>query len=299
MKDITTYVDANLARLLTAQKRQQLVERSNGLFIWIATAHLKLKEADGPGAVEATLKSLLTRGEGGDINQVYTGVIRRLLREKSLGVIRKVMGTILILFEPVSTEALAKLTNIEPAELENIVVSMRSVFRVENVVEFLHPTFREYLLGEHNSDMPFDSTAIQSSVAISVLQTLQADLKQDICGICKPNEPYPDNADVLDLDERLDRVWSSSPALSYSIRYWGSHTAPVVANEHAAKELQTFLETGILYLIELMSLMGQMNLIRNFEEVRKGYQQSDGSEVEVSLPAACSIELTIFLLAVS
>ena len=286
LEDITTYVNAHLTRLLTTTERQQLVERSNGLFIWIATARLELMQADDPDAVDETLQSLLTRGEGGDINQIYTGIIRRLLRTRSIGVIRKVIGIILTLFEPVSTEALAKLTDIALPELQRIVVSMQSVFRVESVVEFLHPTFREYLLGEHNSDMPFDSTAMQSSLAVSVLQTLRDDLKEDICGICKPDEPYPNNADVFDLDERLHQIWSSSPALSYSIKYWGAHTTFVIINEKVANALRTFLKTGILYLIELLSLTGQIHLIRNFEEVRRSYQQSDAFEVEVSLPAA-------------
>ena len=285
LEDIRTYVGAHLAHLLTTLQCQQLVERSNGLFIWIATAHLELQQVQGPDGVETTLNSLLTRGEGGNMNQVYAGIIRRLLRERSHVVIRKVMGTLLTLFEPVSTEALAKLTNIAPIELARIVVSMQSVFRVENVVEFLHPTFREYLVSAHNSDMPFESTTMQSSLAVSILDTLQTDLKEDICGIDRPDEPFPKNVDVLDLDECLQRVWDVSPALPYAVRYWGSHIAPVVADENVAKVLQTFLETQILHLVELLSLVGEIPLIRNFEEVRRGLerQRSDTTAAEVSL----------------
>ncbi|CCA76781.1 hypothetical protein PIIN_11899 [Serendipita indica DSM 11827] len=83
LDDIRTYVDMHLVNLLTEPQRWQIVERSNGLFIWITTAHLELRQAQGPAAVGTTLKSLLTRGKGGDINQVYASILRRLRREPS------------------------------------------------------------------------------------------------------------------------------------------------------------------------------------------------------------------------
>ncbi|CCA76483.1 related to WD-40 repeat-containing protein-Laccaria bicolor [Serendipita indica DSM 11827] len=283
LDDIRAYVDVHLVDLLTEPQRWQIVKRSNGLFIWITTAHLELRQAQGPAAVGATLKSLLTRGEGGDINQVYTSILRRLRREPSSGSIHKVMGTILTLFEPVSTEALEEITGIADSELRLILGSMQSVFRVKSVVEFLHPTFREYLLSPYNVDMPFDSTAMQSDLAISVLTVLQKDLKEDICGISVPNEPYPRNTDVMDLDERLERLWTSCPALPYAAKYWGYHASTVVMEEHVVQPLRRFLESQILYLVELLSLMGHMHLIRNFEEIRRSCaQQRFGDEVEVS-----------------
>ncbi|CCA76716.1 hypothetical protein PIIN_10704 [Serendipita indica DSM 11827] len=283
LDDIRAYVDVHLVDLLTEPQRSQIVERSNGLFIWITTAHLELQQAQGPAAVGTTLKSLLTRGEGGDINQVYTNILRRLRREPSSGSIHKVMGTILTLFEPVSTKALEEMTGIADSELRLILRSMQSVFRVERVVEFLHPTFREYLLSPYNVDMPFDSTSIQSDLAISVLTVLQKDLKEDICGISVPNEPYPRNADVMDLDKRLERLWTSFPALRYAAKYWGYHASTVVMEEHVVRPLRMFLESQILYLVELLSLMGHIHLIRNFEEIRQSCaHQRFSDELEVS-----------------
>ncbi|CAG7852866.1 Vegetative incompatibility protein HET-E-1, partial [Serendipita indica DSM 11827] len=282
LDDIRAYVDVHLVKLLTEPQRRQIVERSNGLFIWITTAHLELRRAQGPDALGATLTSLLTRGEGGDINQVYTSILRRLRREPSSGTIHKIMGTLLTLFEPVSTEVLGKMTGIIDSELEPILESMQSIFRVETVVEFLHPTFREYLLSRHNVDMPFESTAMQSGLAVSVLTVLQEDLKEDICGISLPNEPYPKNADVVDLDGRLEQLWARCPALPYAAKYWGYHASTVVTEKHVLQLLQRFLESQILHLVELLSLMGHMHLIRNFEEIRRSCEyQGLGDEVEV------------------
>ncbi|CAG7851405.1 Vegetative incompatibility protein HET-E-1 [Serendipita indica DSM 11827] len=282
LDDIRAYVDVHLGKLLTAPQRQQIVERSNGLFIWITTAHLELRGAHGPDALGATLRSLLTRGEGGDINQVYTSILRRLRRETSSGTIHKIMGTLLTLFEPVSTEALGEMTGIADSELEPILESMQSVFRVDTVVEFLHPTFQEYLLGPHNVDMPFKSTAMQSDLAVSILKVLQEDLKEDICGVSLPNKPYPKNADIVDLDKRLEQLWARSPALPYAAKYWGYHVSTVVTDGHVAQMLRRFLASQILYLVELLSLMDHVHLIRNFEEIRRSCEyQGLGDEFEV------------------
>ncbi|CAG7853267.1 SubName: Full=Related to WD-40 repeat-containing protein-Laccaria bicolor {ECO:0000313/EMBL:CCA76483.1} [Serendipita indica DSM 11827] len=162
LDDIRAYVDVHLVDLLTEPQRWQIVKRSNGLFIWITTAHLELRQAQGPAAVGATLKSLLTRGEGGDINQVYTSILRRLRREPSSGTIQD-YGHYPNLVRAVSTEVW-RITGIADSELEPILGSMQSVFRVKTVVEFLHPTFREYLLSPYNVDMPFESTAMQSDL---------------------------------------------------------------------------------------------------------------------------------------
>ncbi|CAG7848121.1 Vegetative incompatibility protein HET-E-1 [Serendipita indica DSM 11827] len=281
LDDIRAYVDVHLGKLLTAPQRQQIVERSNGLFIWITTAHLELRGAHGPDALGATLRSLLTRGKGGDINQVYTSILRRLRRETSSGTIHKIMGTLLTLFEPVSMETLGEMTGIADSELEPILGSMQSVFRVESVVEFLHPTFREYLLSPYNVDMPFDSTAMQSDLATSVLRVLQKGLKEDICGISVPNEPYPRNTDVTDLDKRLEQLWARFPALPYAAKYWGYHVSTVVTDGHVAQMLRRFLASQILYLVELLSLMDHVHLIRNFEEIRRSCEyQGLGDEVE-------------------
>lgn len=272
VNDIKAYVDAHLTKLLNPADRQQLVERSNGLFIWITTAHLELEQAQDPHAIDTTLKTLLNRGEGEDLNQVYANILRRVIRERSLEVIRKVIGTILTLFEPVSTEALARLTDITHPQLEKILLSMESVFRVGSVIEFLHPTFREYLVSTSNTIMPLEVTTVQSNLAVSVLRVLQGELKEDICAIRQPDEAHPNNRDILDLDERLQQLWDKFPALSYSVRYWGSHVAPFVTNRSVTKELRMLLTTHILHLIELLSLMGQIHLFRSFQEVRKGFE---------------------------
>ncbi|CCA77565.1 hypothetical protein PIIN_11542 [Serendipita indica DSM 11827] len=170
-----------------------------------------------------------------------------------------------------------------PGDLEPMIMSMRSILRAEHVVEFLHPTFQEYLLSPHNVDMPFESIAMHSDVTISVLKVLQEDLKEDICGISLPNEPYPKNADVMDLDKRLERLWTSCPALPYAAKYWGYHVSTAVTEKQVAQMLRRFLESRIFYLVELLSLMGRLHLIRNFEEIRRSCEyQGLGDEVEVS-----------------
>ncbi|CCA74584.1 hypothetical protein PIIN_08536 [Serendipita indica DSM 11827] len=281
--ELVAYTATHTGGILTAAERQQLVEHSNGLFIWIQIAVSELQQADGPDAVQITLANLLNSGEPGDINQIYSTIIRRILQKTSPDIISKVIGTVLTLFEPVSTKVLAEFIDIALLDLEQILMSMKSLFHVDSVVKFLHPTFRSYLLTGQNLEMSFDLTVVQSILSVSMLNILKSGLKQDICQISKLDAPYPNNKDVPELGERLLRVWSSSPALEYTIRYWGYHTRPIVTNKDVAKVLQTLLETCMLYLVELLSLMDQIYLIQNLEEIRKGFEDQQLYPPEVEL----------------
>ncbi|CAG7853322.1 SubName: Full=Uncharacterized protein {ECO:0000313/EMBL:CCA73458.1} [Serendipita indica DSM 11827] len=269
VEDIRIYVENHFTGLLTRSERQQLVDKANGLFIWVATARLELEQVDGPDARVRTLTSLISRGEGGDINHLYARILRRLSQETSLDKVKKIIGTISILLEPVSIRVLSKLISIDPDDLEPIISSMRSVLRAENVVEFLHPTFHEYLHSSRNEELRVDAGVYHSDVARTALEVLQADLRQDVCNISIPDHRYPDNNDVSDLEGRLNALWTHSPALLYSARYWSAHVIAGISREEVMVHLGSFLRNSMLYFIELLSLIGKLVWIKNFEDVRR------------------------------
>ncbi|CAG8627214.1 13256_t:CDS:2, partial [Acaulospora colombiana] len=103
MTDITSYVDHHLTKLLSSGYRQQIVRQSNGLFIWVSTARFELElAADNPAQFEATLDSLLSRSAGGDLQNLYLGILNRVLRGRFKELICRILGTLAILYEPVS-----------------------------------------------------------------------------------------------------------------------------------------------------------------------------------------------------
>ncbi|CAG7853501.1 Vegetative incompatibility protein HET-E-1 [Serendipita indica DSM 11827] len=106
---------------------------------------------------------------------------------------------------------------------------------------------------------------MQSDLAVSILKVLGGSEGGHLRHFL-PNKPYPKNADIVDLDKRLEQLWAGSPALPYAAKYWGYHV----------------FKSQILYLVELLSLMDHVHLIRNFEEIRRSCEcQGLGDEVEV------------------
>ncbi|CAG8694534.1 1288_t:CDS:2, partial [Acaulospora colombiana] len=259
MTDIMSYVDHHLTNLLSSRYRQRIVTQSNGLFIWVSTARFELElAADNPAQFKSTLDSLLSRGAGGDLQNLYLGVINRVLRGELKDLIGRILGTLAILHEPVSITSLGRLMNANDEDVEFIVKSMRSVFRSDDIIEFLHPTFREYLHDIQGTGTIPDAYTSHIDLALNSLGTLQHDLKRDICHIDRPELPFPDNEEVVDLDDRLSALWQSSPSLLYSSQYWALHASQAIQDGSVIQSLDIFLETKLLNLVELSSLTGHL-----------------------------------------
>ncbi|PVF91789.1 WD40 repeat-like protein [Serendipita vermifera] len=267
--DITSYVNHHLTNLLSRKYREQLVTQSNGLFIWVSTARFELELADNPAQFESTLNTLLSRGAGGDLYTLYQGVLNRVLRGRLKDLICRVLATLAILYEPVSITSLGRLLNTNDEDLELVVKSMRSVFRVVDTIEFLHPTFVEYLNSIQGKGTIPDACISHTDLALSTLGTLQQDLKRDICNIDVSEVPFPDKKDIVDLDERLQALWQQSPSLFYSSQYWALHVAQAIQNTFVVQRLGIFLDTKVLNLIELWSLTSNLLRIQDVLELQR------------------------------
>ncbi|PVF91598.1 WD40 repeat-like protein [Serendipita vermifera] len=284
MVDIASYVNHHLTSLLSSKRRDQLVTQSNGLFIWVSTARFELElAADNPTQFESTFNALFSRGTGGDLDALYLGVLNRVLRGRYKDLICRVLATLAILYEPVSVTSLGQLINANDEDLELVVKSMRSVFRVVDTIEFLHPTFREYLNNVQGRGTIPDPYTSHTELALGTLGTLQKDLKKDICNIDVSILPFRDNNDIEDLNERLSALWQQSPSLFYSSQYWALHVSQAIQNTSVIQRLGLFLESKVLNLIELLSLMNHLLRIQDV----LGLQ----SKLEVYWPDNEAIEL--------
>ncbi|PVF91788.1 hypothetical protein CPB86DRAFT_745178, partial [Serendipita vermifera] len=284
MADITSYVNHHLTNFLSRKYREQLVAQSNGLFIWVSTARFELElAADDPTQFEYTLNTLLSRGTGGDIDTLYLGVLNRVLRGRFKDLICRVLATLAILYEPVTITSLGWLINANDEDLELVVKSMRSVFRVVDTIEFLHPTFLEYLNSIQGKGMIPDAYMSHTDLALSILATLQRDLKRDICNIDVPELPFPDNKDIEDLNDRLSALWEQSPSLCYSSQYWALHVSQAIQNSSVMEGLGLFLETKVLNLIELLGLMGHLLRMQDVLGLQRklGVYWADSEAIEI------------------
>ncbi|PVF94734.1 YVTN repeat-like/Quino protein amine dehydrogenase, partial [Serendipita vermifera] len=236
-----------------------------------------------PAQFQSILTTLLSRGTGGDLHTLYLGVLNRVLRGRLKDLILRVLATLAILYEPVSIASLGRLMNANDEDLELVLKPMRSVFRVGDTVEFLHPTFLEYLNSIQGKGTIPDAYVSHTDLALNTLETLQQDLKRDICNVDVPDLPFSDNEDIKDLNERLSTLWQHSPSLFYSSQYWALHVSQAIQNASVIKRLGIFLEEKALNLIELWSLTGNLLRIKDIVELQR--------KLEVNWPYDKLIEL--------
>ncbi|CAG7853315.1 Dynein assembly factor with WDR repeat domains 1 AltName: Full=Outer row dynein assembly protein 16 [Serendipita indica DSM 11827] len=267
MEDVDMFATDSLQGRLTREQRQQLVQRSGGSFIWIATACLELNRAHGLGQLSSTFDTLLSRVPGGDINQLYTSVVRLFSDGDDSGIHGSIIGFIACLLDPVSIPTLSVLMDTDLDKLTSAVRTMQSVLRVHSVVEFLHPTFRDYITQVDRTNIPVRicERSINGRIAISTLQTLQEHCTYDTCRIAITS---PDNHSQQQLDQLRPTPFDKQPALMYSVKYWARHVDTALRNSSVEQNLSAFLQNSALYLVELLSFADLKHLIHNFDIAR-------------------------------
>jgi hypothetical protein len=285
MKDISVYIDHHLTEILSHKHRQRLVGRSNGLFIWVSTARTELElAADNPAQFKLTLELLLDSPGGGDLDALYLGILNRVLRGEFKDIISQALSILVGLYEPVSIAALGALMNANEEDLELIVKSMRSVLHAGKTIEFMHPTFREYLLASQSNGTIPAPNVLYVELALRTVEVLQADLKRNICNIDTSGPTFIKNSDIPDLEDRLSALLRRSPALFYCSRQWANHICQTLENGIVFQSLSTFLRTKLLNLIELLSLTHQLLFIQGLVDLQK--------RLEVLWPGSAEIEVS-------
>jgi WD40 repeat protein len=173
--------------------------------------------------------------------------------------LRKVVGTMIMVQEPLLLDVLAFLCELSPGELAVVLGRLSSVILVElgMPVQIFHQSFPDYATNPQRCE---DERFLvvpeqhQSDLAIRCLDTLCKRLRQDICDI---RDPSLFNAEVEDLEERLERY--VSPELRYASVHWMFHVASSGTGSDALFEgLSCFCAKHIFHWIEVLSLTNRI-----------------------------------------
>ncbi|OCL10856.1 hypothetical protein AOQ84DRAFT_374537 [Glonium stellatum] len=137
---------------LSAPGVECLVEKACGLFIWAATACRYIKAG-----------RRVTKEE---LDQIYTRILLDSIRgdyaeeekTKLFSLFRRIVGAIVVLFDPLSAKALCELLNssrqedIRQEDIKQTLNDLHSVLEIPesqpNPIRLLHPSFRDFLLAK-------------------------------------------------------------------------------------------------------------------------------------------------------
>jgi hypothetical protein len=243
-----------------------LVELSQGLFIASATS---LRFLDSPRhSPKVRLETLRTmrqvRGLDGMYQQCVESAFAELETAEEKELFKVVLGTVILLFAPVSIHSLASLMQRDmEADLMPILSTLRSVIHVPDEsnpqnpsVQIYHLSFHDFLVDpERCIDLRFyvGFAEHHSILAQFCLERMIALLcKPDMCGLKKHSKKN------TDPDVR-EKVRSMDGDLVYACRYWAGHLSKAMLNGTLLKLLQTFILERLLYWVEVLCLIGNLD----------------------------------------
>jgi len=246
---------------------QALVHMAVPLFIVAATVYRYVGDPNwNPQERLETILQFQGTGHLEQMEQTYLPVLTQLPatlsnsreKEKLYQELRMIVGSIVILAEPLSVASLAALLQVSSATIRLRLRPLHSVLRVppdtETPVRTLHLSFSEFLLSDKLRDQPFgvDGPQTHQLLLTRCLELLSGPdgLRENLCDLY-PGQPRRE-VDSAMISKRL------SPAFQYACRYWVHHVQHGKVQIHDDDEVHVFLQKHFLHWLEALSLMNRI-----------------------------------------
>jgi NACHT domain len=285
-EDIRLYLSTELAKIpellhvsmpadwVTETQKELLVEKSGKLFVYAATAirfigddrvrephrHLSLilgtSSTHEPGATPYL-----------QLDNLYLGVLRNSLSESNhrylVGRFQVVVGSIVVLREPLPLSSLARFVQYERQIVEATLYHLHSVIvppsDIHEAPRIYHPSFLEFITDASRCSMTeFVIVPVPEQElchAIRCFELMGTYLKRDVAGI---SDPSLLNREVDGFEEKVR--YALPPEVRYACRHWASHLSFVELGEKRMMEgLEVFLMQSLLWWFEAMSLIGSVS----------------------------------------
>ncbi|KAI3324047.1 vegetative incompatibility protein HET-E-1 [Xylariaceae sp. AK1471] len=246
---------------------QILVQMATPLFIFAATVCRFLTDRR-TGDPDKKLRIVLerrTKSQQSQLDATYIPVLDQLLvdlsavdRQQVLVLFGRVVGSIIVLANPVSVSTLASLVDIPQREIMNHLDYLHSVLSIpsssssSSPVRLLHLSFREFLidpLKRNTNQFWVDEKETHRRLAIDCLRIMNTTLRTDICGITRPGTLFS-SIDSQTVSNRLP------PELRYACQYWIYHLKQAEERIYDSDVVHTFLQRHCLHWLEAMALSG-------------------------------------------
>src|SRR5258706_2908674 len=202
----------------------EVITRANGLFIFVKTLVLVLKECDDP---EKSLKAALQGSVGPGLNSAY-GLYSSILRSRKVPVnaeFKRMIGVLLATppYRPLCEDTIAKLAGMRPGLVRKWMDDLSSLlYRDEGAnggIRVRHLSISEFFVSDgHPSEYQINLRDANVHLGIACLETMLGQLRFNIC---KLEDSRLANADIADLPSRIKE--SISDPLQYSSLHWSKH----------------------------------------------------------------------------
>ncbi|CBF82911.1 hypothetical protein AN3340.2 [Aspergillus nidulans FGSC A4] len=195
------------------------------------------------------------------LDQILVGDLTRREKEYLTGEFHRVVGSLIILAEPLSITHLARLLCISRARVETSLASLHAVLRIpadDGPVRLLHASFRDFLLDEHlleKTPLAIHAPTVHNYLLQHCLLCMSrttslnsTSCSENICGL----------AALKGLDSSLEQdiVGRILPSdLRYSCLYWVYHLKQANRSIQVGDHVHSFLQTHFLDWVEALGIL--------------------------------------------
>jgi hypothetical protein len=237
----------------------RVISRANGLFIFIKTLVLALRQCTDPEeSLNAALHDSAATGLG-SLYELYSSILKARIMDSYVE-FRRVIGVLLTTasYRPLCNETIAELAGVKPNVVKKWVDDLSSLlYRDEHtngVVLVRHLSVSDYFV---SNECPLDYRVrlaeVNQHLGIVCIKTMLSQLRFNIC---KLGDSRLANADVKDLPSQIKE--NISECLLYSSLYWSNHLffAPGNLDRSMCGVVKEFFEVLYpLFWIEVLSIL--------------------------------------------
>ncbi len=250
------------------KRLQALVDMAVPLFVVAATVSRFVDDFDwDPRERLETILQSSSIGRSEQMAQTYLPVLTQFSarlknshdKEKLHQEFRMIVGSIVLLAEPLSIQSLAVLLNISADTIALRLRPLHSVLRIptdsDTPIRTLHLSFNEFLLSDQLQSEPFgvNGHATHRMLLSKCLQLLSwpGGLQENLCKLEYPGKLRRE-IDQTMINDRL------SPAFQYACQYWIQHARYSEVEIRDQDDVHIFLQKHFLHWLEAMSLMNRL-----------------------------------------
>jgi hypothetical protein len=246
-----------------------LTQKASGLFIFAATSVKFIEDRtydDPPSQLMRLLGGTSTEVDPSSpyhiLDQLYIQVLSHAfpdIKPESSRRLKTVLGTVVLLRDPLSSVALEHLLCLERGTVHRTLMRLHSVVIVPDgevgVIRLLHPSFFDFITNPSRCKNPkfIINAKIQHTLLAQLCLETMKGLRQDICEIKNPSIP---NSQVGDLPYQI--TMHIPLQLQYACRHWAWHFSEGIVTDELLKLLEEFTLKYLLCWVEACSLLGEL-----------------------------------------
>lgn len=249
------------------QNIQVLSEMALPLFIFAATVSRFVGDSrwNPKKRLDDVLKYQVN-SQASKLDKTYFPVLEHLLadlthpeKEALVQEFQAVVGSIVVLAEPLGASSLARLLNVAQETIDNRLDPLHSVLSIpsdpDSPIRLLHLSFREFLLDPHKqgkSRFWINETERHEAISTRCLEHMSGYLKENISHLEFPGQLR------CEIDSKTIQSWLSAD-IRYACRYWVYHLAAAKRPIRDRDVVHAFLQEHFLHWLEALSLVGKIS----------------------------------------